>query len=546
MIDSITRLTLNLQETGSMVSVRAKRGDTGRKLRIHLSDGSLPYPISKDCYAVFTAKKPDGKCIHNSCTIDNNVIEYAFTEQTCAAVGTLKAEIRLYGADDKMITSACFLLSVYDTVFREGDEIFSESEKDTLDALILQVNALLNSPGRLLRWHGSWNEAASYTPGDLVLHQKILYVAEKAAAAGTAPGTDDTCWVSIGGSQAGGGFSPAASVTQTERGAVISITDKDGTTTATITNGKDGRNGADGAPGAKGDPGATGPQGEPGASGTDGKSAYRYALEGGYPGTEAEFSRKLASVSLRPHLVMDNDTGVITCDKTVMDCAAAAFKNGVFVYATLNTLDFSDWVRGSMICAALGEVDAEVFFELVDTDTYTGKRLLLKGTCHNGVEKWTIVSRTDGPADGFSPAATVTQTASGAVISITDKDGTTTATITNGKDGATGAKGDKGDKGDTGAAGADGFSPTATVTQTAGGAVISITDKDGTTTETITNGKDGADGTQGPQGEKGEKGDPGADGYTPVKGTDYFTETDKQEMLASVLAALPTWTGGSY
>ena len=110
MIDSITRLTLNLQETGSMVSVRAKRGDTGRKLRIHLSDGSLPYPISKDCYAVFTAKKPDGKCIHNSCTIDNNVIEYAFTEQTCAAVGTLKAEIRLYGADDKMITSACFLL----------------------------------------------------------------------------------------------------------------------------------------------------------------------------------------------------------------------------------------------------------------------------------------------------------------------------------------------------------------------------------------------------------------------------------------------------
>ena len=25
-----------------------------------------------------------------------------------------------------------------------------------------------------------------------------------------------------------------------------------------------------------------------------------------------------------------------------------------------------------------------------------------------------------------------------------------------------------------------------------------------------------------PQGEQGEKGDPGEDGYTPVKGTDYF------------------------
>jgi hypothetical protein len=63
------------------------------------------------------------------------------------------------------------------------------------------------------------------------------------------------------------GFSPIATVEQTETGAVISITDKDGTTTATITNGKDG------APG---------------------KSAYEYAKEGGYTGTEAEFAAKLA------------------------------------------------------------------------------------------------------------------------------------------------------------------------------------------------------------------------------------------------------------
>ncbi len=48
---------------------------------------------------------------------------------------------------------------------------------------------------------------------------------------------------------------------------------------------------------------------------------------------------------------------------------------------------------------------------------------------------------------------------------------------------------------------------------------------------------------------KGEKGDPGAkgaDGKTPVKGTDYWTAVDKQEIIDSVLSALPTWTGGSY
>lgn len=36
----------------------------------------------------------------------------------------------------------------------------------------------------------------------------------------------------------------------------------------------------------------------------------------------------------------------------------------------------------------------------------------------------------------------------------------------------------------------------------------------------------------GPQGEKGEQGPKGDDGYTPVKGVDYFTTADKEEMLS--------------
>lgn len=43
--------------------------------------------------------------------------------------------------------------------------------------------------------------------------------------------------------------------------------------------------------------------------------------------------------------------------------------------------------------------------------------------------------------DGFSPLATVTQTENGAEISITDVNGTTTATILNGKDGYTPQRG---------------------------------------------------------------------------------------------------------
>ena len=38
----------------------------------------------------------------------------------------------------------------------------------------------------------------------------------------------------------------------------------------------------------------------------------------------------------------------------------------------------------------------------------------------------------------------------------------------------------------------------------------------------------------------------GQDGYTPIKGIDYFTETDKGELLERILQSLPTWEGGSY
>lgn len=48
------------------------------------------------------------------------------------------------------------------------------------------------------------------------------------------------------------------------------------------------------------------------------------------------------------------------------------------------------------------------------------------------------------------------------------------------------------------------------------------------------------------KGDTGEKGGKGADGKTPVKGTDYWTAADKQEIVNSVIAALPDGTEVSY
>ena len=58
--------------------------------------------------------------------------------------------------------------------------------------------------------------------------------------------------------------------------------------------GPQGERGPQGIQGETGPAGADGRDGADGQPGADGKSAYQYALEGGYTGTEAEFAAKLA------------------------------------------------------------------------------------------------------------------------------------------------------------------------------------------------------------------------------------------------------------
>lgn len=97
----------------------------------------------------------------------------------------------------------------------------------------------------------------------------------------------------------------------------------------------------------------------------------------------------------------------------------------------------------------------------------------------DGTSIATIDDGTDGQdgADGYSPSASVSKLGDTATITITDKGGTTTASITDGTDGTDGQDG------------ADGFSPSASVSKAGSTATITITDKGGTTTATIDDGE---------------------------------------------------------
>ena len=133
-----------------------------------------------------------------------------------------------------------------------------------------------------------------------------------------------------------------------------------------------------------------------------------------------------------------------------------------------------------------------------------------------------------------------------------------------GETGATGAQGEKGEKGETGS----GFKVlgyyatesalSAAVTNPAAGDAYGIGTAepydiyiwDGVNRKWVNNGAlqgaKGDPGIQGEQGIQGIQGPAGKDGKTPVVGVDYFTASDKEEMVNSVYALITNGDTASY
>ena len=126
MKDSVFKFSLDIHQTRAQTFFSVMRGDTKRRLEILLTEEGEPYYITEDCYAVFSAEKADGHKIYNDCEIEDNAVIYHMTPQTVSTAGILKCEIKLYGADDSLITSPRFSISV-DPTINEEDEIEIES-----------------------------------------------------------------------------------------------------------------------------------------------------------------------------------------------------------------------------------------------------------------------------------------------------------------------------------------------------------------------------------------------------------------------------------
>ena len=175
------------------------------------------------------------------------------------------------------------------------------------------------------------------------------------------------------------GFSPKVKTEQMEFGVVITIVDADGETSATLHNGANGE------------------------KGTDGKSAYQIAVEQGYQGSESDWLSSLKG------------------DKGNTGAKGNPGQDG------------ADGKSAYAIAVEHGYEDSE--------------------------DEW--------------------------LLSLKGEKGDTGE---RGEKGDTGLQGERGEKGDAGVAGKDGFSPIANVVKDGSVITITITDKNGTTTVTLTEG----------------------------------------------------------
>lgn len=147
---------------------------------------------------------------------------------------------------------------------------------------------------------------------------------------------------------------------------------KDGTNGITPTIGENGNwyiGSTDTGKPSRGVAGAKGDKGDAGADGADGKSAYQYAQEGGYIGTETEFAEKLAVGFLTIEITESN--GTLSADKTWNDVDRAIY-NGKIVLAHYNDSLFSfieksdgNMYFGMTMCLNDG-IDAVVGSEIIE------------------------------------------------------------------------------------------------------------------------------------------------------------------------------------
>lgn len=253
----------------------------------------------------------DGTIYPVAVTQDGASVSWTVSASDTATVGAGRAELRWY-VGDTLAKSAKFRTSVSSALADTTTETPPAPQQSWVDKVLAAAQEIKDgaiSDEQLAAAIAAYladhpidagldeTALAAYLTEngyltDVALKDAVVQALADAKASGEfdgAPGVDG-----VDGSPGADGADGVGiqSVVQTTTSAedggtnIVTVTKTDGTTSTLQV--KNGSKGSDGVPGADGKDGA---DGQPGA---DGKSAYQYAKDGGYTGTEAEFAAKLA------------------------------------------------------------------------------------------------------------------------------------------------------------------------------------------------------------------------------------------------------------
>lgn len=144
MTEPVYRMVLDINAAGSKAQMNVRQGENGRGLQITLYQGNRPYFAADDCRAALSGTRPDGVPFLNDCVIENGRILCELTLQNTSALGSVDAELRLYGPDEELIISPTFLINVTKPAMEEG-ELADGPEATALTRLISEAAAAIKA-----------------------------------------------------------------------------------------------------------------------------------------------------------------------------------------------------------------------------------------------------------------------------------------------------------------------------------------------------------------------------------------------------------------
>lgn len=242
--------TLDLRSTQAQIVLPVTQGDTNREFLISFSDGGKPFVLGSRSTAMMSIVYPTGTSIQEFCEADSDGarVLYKFSEYTCPGAGLHTCQIVLYNAEGKQIASPKFSINASAKLVAGDDVVIPDEDITAIDAIYREE--VLRQSAETAREEAEKERVAAEeqrkTNTNVALSEinNVKCSIEEMRDNGDFNGIDGK-----------NGYSPSVIIIAQSYGYQIFITDKDGTTSATLYNGKNGKDGDKGDKGERGEKG---------------------------------------------------------------------------------------------------------------------------------------------------------------------------------------------------------------------------------------------------------------------------------------------------